>query len=303
MRLRTIKIKVLFVLALLLVFIIVGTGIGWFMLNDTLGRHVPNSKELPSDRALPYTLVSLVAIDGTKLSGWYINSGMPKAAVVIIPGLEEETGGKTEPFALNLAEFLYKNRIASLLLDTRGYGESEGDKVTLGIREWQDAVAAYEYLVDLPELAGKPIGFVGDSMGASVAVAAAARSERGDFVIASVPMQNYRTAFRTWLKMEGYPAFLNPFLRSGALFYLGFDYGRYDTDTLVRKISVPILLIGAEKDEVVGTDIDTLFLYANEPKKLWKPVGSTHVLVDEMERAYHAQVLDFIYEVLAMNNR
>ncbi len=295
--------KILTVLLVLILLVLVaGTAVGWYTLNDVLGRHVPNSAERPSGHGLPYVPVSLTASDGTKLSAWYIAPHSPRAAAVLLPGLEDKQGGKTESFILDLAEFLYKQDIASLAMDTRGYGESGGEKKTLGIKEWQDALAGELYLTGLPELSGKPIGFIGDSMGGSVAIAAAARSGKGDFVIASVPLQNYRSAFRTWLKAEGYPTFVTPFVRLGALFFLGLDYGRYDTDKLIGNVHAPLLLIGAEKDEVVGTDIEALFARANEPKHLWKPVGSTHTLVDDMEDAYHKEVSRFLGDVINKTN-
>jgi len=63
-------------------------------------------------------------------------------------------------------------------------------------------------------------------------------------------------------------------------------------------ISKPIFLIGAENDEEVGTDIDRLFVLANEPKQLWRPEGSNYVIVDELTEEYHRRVLEFLETTL-----
>ncbi len=275
-----------------------GVGYAYLILSQTLGVHVPNSEERPSDRSLPYESVTFTARDGTKLSAWYIVPPQPKAAAVIIPGFEETAGGKSEPFVLAVMEALYKNGFASLALDPRSYGESEGEKITLGIKEWMDAEAGYDYLRARPELAEKKIGFIGDSMGGTIAIAAAARSGKGDFVVASAPVENYGVAFGKWVEADGLPTIATYFVRAAALPFLGFDYWRYDSEDLIDRIHVPILLIGPTHDEQVGTDQVRLFARANEPKLLVTPKGATHTLVDEMPELYHAELIAFLHTVI-----
>lgn len=279
----------------LLIFIfVVATYYTWTVLEDTLSIHVPASVELPSDRGMTYEKVSLKTEDGMNIAGWLMLPEKPMVGAVILHGFETENGGKSETFVLNTAEALYGANVAILAIDMRSFGESDGNKVTLGIKEWMDASTAHDYLSARRELKGKPVGFIGDSMGAVVAIATASRTGKGDFVVASVPFENYKTVFKYWVKNEGYPRILAPLVSLVALKTLGLDYYKYDPDKLIGNLDVPLLLIGAEEDEEVGTDIARLFSLAKMPKELWRPDGSDHVLVDKMRLEYEKVVIDFV---------
>ena len=69
-----------------------------------------------------------------------------------------------------------------LLFDHRGRGSSEGELISLGYYETLDTLAAIGYsLSRAPEV---PLGLIGYSMGAAVAVMAAARDERVKAIVA-----------------------------------------------------------------------------------------------------------------------
>ncbi len=271
-----------------------GVLIAWWQLHQTLAMHIPSGPLTPKDFGLPFESRSLTSSDGQQLAAWYIPREDPKAFAIVIHGFEEESGGKSEPFVLETAKVLFDAGYASLLIDLRSNGESEGQWVTLTVNEWKDAEAAYDYLKALPEAKNKKIGFVGDSMGASVAIVAAGKSGKGDFVVASVPFENYRLAFRTWMAQDGIPSVLAPFVQLAAFVQLGFNYPAYAPERWIESVKVPLLLIGAEHDEVVGTKIERLFDKANTPKTLWKPQGSNHQIVDELREGYQQRLVEFL---------
>lgn len=77
-----------------------------------------------------------------------------------------------------IADYLARHGIASLRVDDRGTGASEGDFNASGLPDFEtDAQAALQYLKQRPELHPDSIGVIGHSEGAFIAFALAARKE------------------------------------------------------------------------------------------------------------------------------
>jgi dipeptidyl aminopeptidase/acylaminoacyl peptidase len=99
----------------------------------------------------------------------------PVPAVLILHGF---TGQRLEPHRLFVlfSRLLAQRGIASMRVDFRGSGESEGtfDEMTPS-REVEDVVAAYQVLRDRPEVDGSRLGLLGLSMGGMVAALSVAQ--------------------------------------------------------------------------------------------------------------------------------
>lgn len=132
---------------------------------------ITNPFRSPSARptGLPVKSVRFRAADGVPIAGWLVGSSSTAPIVILVPGFK---AGATS--MLPYARFLYKGGFDTLLYDSRGTGGS-GGRFTLGVREVDDVRGAVSYL---DRRRGSPVhryGLLGVSLGAGVAIVAAAR--------------------------------------------------------------------------------------------------------------------------------
>jgi fermentation-respiration switch protein FrsA (DUF1100 family) len=115
------------------------------------------------DLGRPYEKVTLTTHDGLKLSAWYVPS-LNHAAVVTFP----------RQWTTQQARMLVKNGYGVLLVDPRGYGESQGDPDVYGWGSSKDIDAAVAWLRRRPDVQRRRIGGLGLSMGGEQMLEAAA---------------------------------------------------------------------------------------------------------------------------------
>ncbi len=139
--------------------------------------------------AAPFTSLDVIyrAPDGTRLAGTLAEPPRPRAAVVLLPGSgptdRDASVGRHKPFR-DVANFLAANGIAALRTDARGTGKSSGKYLDCsGDVLADDAIAGLRMLRTRPELRDVPVGFIGHSLGATVAAIAASRFDGVAFVV------------------------------------------------------------------------------------------------------------------------
>jgi pimeloyl-ACP methyl ester carboxylesterase len=125
----------------------------------------PRSAVEDADLGRPHQDVTLVARDGVKLSAWYVPS-LNHAAIVMLP----------REWTIPQARLLAKAGYGVLLVDPRGYGESEGDPNAYGWGVTKDIDAAVAWLRRRPDVQKRRIGGLGLSVGGEQMIEAAARS-------------------------------------------------------------------------------------------------------------------------------
>jgi len=120
---------------------------------------------------------------GITLAGTLVLPGTPAPfkAVLFISGSGPQDRDNTfceHKTFLVIADYLARHGIASLRVDDRGTGRSEGCFQTSGLPDFEsDAQAALQYLKQRPEIHPDSIGTIGHSEGAFIAFSLAARKE------------------------------------------------------------------------------------------------------------------------------
>lgn len=132
----------------------------------------------PADRGLPYSDVTFPAMDGVRLSGWYLPSANG-AAVVLAHG-----SGSTRSAVLDHAAVLARRGYGVLLYDARGHGRSAGQAMDFGWYGDADVQGAVTFLGAQPDVRDGRIAAVGLSMGGEEAIGAAATDPRIRAVVA-----------------------------------------------------------------------------------------------------------------------
>ncbi|WP_137819473.1 alpha/beta hydrolase [Pseudomonas sp. 2FG] len=108
----------------------------------------------------------LTAADGTRLHAWWL----PAKAGVAVKGTVLHLHGNGGNVASHLGGswWLPAQGYQVLLLDYRGYGRSEGEPSLPGV--YQDIDAAFAWLQEAPQVQGKPLVVLGQSLGGALAV-------------------------------------------------------------------------------------------------------------------------------------
>lgn len=246
-----------------------------------------------SDSSLTKTAVTkyFISSNHQKLAYWYFPVKNAKAVLILVHGFSNP-GGKTQ--MLPHVEYLQKAGYSTIVPDLRAFGESEGQKTYLGTQEWRDLVDVYNLVKFFPENKDKKVGYLGVSMGAASAITALGQSQKGDFLIASVPFKSPDSLVKFRLKNNKYLPILWPFMKMAGLLELGQNYSQYSAINNIAKIHVPILIFQAQKDEFVNkNDAQDLYNLASSPKDFWS-APSPHDIHYNLPADFEQHVLDFL---------
>lgn len=240
--------------------------------------------------------LTLRARDGIPLDAWLFEAREPAPSVIVVHG----HGGNKDSM-LPLAQILFP-RFNLLLLDTRGHGASGGTRTTLGYEERLDVHAAVDELI---RRGLGPVGILGISMGAAIAIIAAADDPRIAAVIADSPFARLPWAVAEAAKVRGYPPVLAPLVAQAAVraaaLRLGYPPSAFDPIEAVERIAPrPLLLIHGEHDTVINARHSRLILErAGEPKELWILDGLAHCRgLEGACDAYGERLVGFFRRVL-----
>jgi uncharacterized protein len=216
----------------------------------------------PWELGILYEDVAFGTEDGLLLRGWWLPAPQAKMTVIALHG---HRGARHH--CVGIAAALWRRGANVLLFDHRGRGSSEGDFMSLGYFETLDAFAAVGYA--LSRAPGLPLGLIGYSMGAAVALMAAARDERVGAVVADSPFAFERGLIGALLRKQMGP--LHPPVVALTERLLPYDPGKVAPLREVAKIAPRAsLFVHGLLDETCDPN-DSLRLYeaAGDPKELW----------------------------------
>lgn len=264
----------------------------WYEAHSKLKLHI-DLKNPKLNKDLKLIKKFLKTSDGIRIASWYIPVKNPKAVLILVDGYKELDEEKVRMF--DHAEYLKKAGYSTLLIDLRGFGESSGNNITFGIKEWKEAEAAYDYVKSLTENKNKKIGFLGISMGGAISIIASAITGKGDFIIAVTPFANFKSLFDFRIRKKKLPSFpFLPILHIVALFELGFNYEHYTAINMVGKVRVPIFITSAKHDKIVNlNDAKRIYDKANEPKEYWQ-TNTSHRVFKDNPKELQEKILNFL---------
>jgi len=207
--------------------------------------------------------------EGVKLKGWWFHAPNKRGTVIFLHGLSDNRGN-----GVGVADHFLDRGYDVIEYDSRAHGESEGDACTYGFYEKQDLRRV------LDRIEAKPIAVMGVSLGAGIALQAAAEDRRIVGVVAVSSFSDLRTAGRErapWFASKGNLA---------EAFAIAEKEGKFRADDVspmaaAALIKVPTLVIHGEKDdETPAAHSDRIFAALHEPKRLIMVpnAGHNHVL-------------------------
>jgi len=225
----------------------------------------------PADVGMDYQDVSIETTDGVALHGWFI-AGRSSRVLLFFHG----NAGNISHRLDSIRQFRNLG-LSVLIIDYRGYGQSEGRTTERGI--YRDADAAWHYLIEDRGTVADNIVIFGRSLGASVASWLAAQHQPLALIVES-----------SFTSVPDIAQELYPWLP--ARWLSRFDHA---TREYVRDVRCPILVVHSHDDEIIPFHHgEAIFAAANEPRTLLAIRGSHNDAFLRDERTYVGGLRTFL---------
>ncbi len=252
-----------------------------------------NMPTSPGELGLSFEEINVSVDRGIKLNSWLIKAQPPaKGTILHLHGV-----GESKIDGLRFAKLLHDHSFNVFLYDARRHGGSEGRFCTYGYFEKHDVSTIIDYLMTRTDITPGKIGLFGTSMGAAVALQAAAIDSRIAAVIAENSFATLRSIFDDYQKRMIQLPF--HYLRNIVIVRseLMAQFKASDVSPLdaVRGISIPLLFIYGENDRHINPHYsEMLFKNATGPKELYAIPGATHLDTWHVAgKEYETRVVDF----------
>ncbi len=232
----------------------------------------------PSAFHLSYQDVWLPVVSRTghieHMHGWWVPAAEPKAGMILC------LHGKAGSMAglITFANRFHYLGLSVLMIEYRGYGDSEGSFPT-EFSVYQDAQAAWNYLIQKLQFNPKQIFLYGHSLGGAIAIDLAVRhSEAAGLIVeSSFTSMRQMIAYRKQFWMFPVDLLLTQ---------------RFDSIAKVRSLRIPVLFIHGTADSVVPSSMSQmLFAAAPQPKQLLLVPGADHGNAGELRPAQYFQMV------------
>ena len=181
----------------------------------------------PADRRMEHEDISIPTADGLTLHGWYV-PGPSDFVLLFFHGNAGNISHRLE----SIQQFRLFG-LSVLIVDYRGYGQSEGRASEQGL--YRDGDAAWRYLVDTMDVAPSNIVIFGRSLGGSIAASVAAQQNPAGLIVESsfTSVPDIARDVYPWLPVRWLVRMEHP------------------TRTLVSRVQAPVLVIHSRTDEII----------------------------------------------------
>ncbi len=226
-------------------------------------------KITPDLIGLPYDDVELSSSDGVTLHGWYIiAAAKPRATVLYLHGNSGNIGN-----CLDTVKQFVLLGMNVLVIDYRGYGGSTGQPSEQGL--YDDAAAAWRYLLDTRKDDPQEIVVYGQSLGGAVAAWQAARHTPGALILeaAFTSLPDAAADHYPWLPVRWLSRY------------------RFDTLAALKSVRCPVLIVHSVDDEVTAY---------RHSLKLYDAVSGSKMMLDlhgSHNSAVHDSLMSFTHGV------
>lgn len=198
----------------------------------------------PTNWSLDFEDVTLQTTDGVALHGWYVPAAGSEQVLLFFHG----NAGNISHRRASL-EVFHRLGLNVLMIDYRGYGQSQGSPSETGL--YLDAAAAWAYLVDDKGFAANDVVIFGRSLGGAVAVDLASNVSARGLILES-----------TLSSSRDFAQLVFPVL--SRLIFMRFDFA---SAAKMLSVNAPVLVLHSPDDEIMPFKLgEAVFAAANEPK-------------------------------------
>lgn len=192
-----------------------------------------------------------INIEQEKIHGWWIQSVRESAPVLLYFHGNASNNGDI----VDNAAIFHQLGLSVLLIDYRGYGKSS-PTFPNETRVYQDAEAAWKYLIDKRQIEPEKIFVYGHSLGGAIAINLATKHPQ-----------------MAGLIIEGTFTSIKDIGRSDKLLrWLPLDWiitQHFDSISKIKSLQTPLLMFHGAEDKIIPLSMaEELFIAAPEPKQL-----------------------------------
>ena len=241
------------------------------------------------------TPLQIRSMDGLRISSVILTPESPNGhGIVVCHGLAHDKNS-----GIRFVQYLLNAGYTLLLLDFRNHGESDGNMTTYGYFEKYDLLAAIQHVRESLGPSAR-IGILGASMGASIALMAAAETDDVQALVLDSPFASLKSISSEWAgQITRLPRFLLLLpLQMAYLWVLlqaGFPIPAVEPWRKAMSIKCPLFLIHGGADQLIGPHHSRqIYENAAGEKELWIHEEAGHLgvyLVNTQE--YQRRVLHF----------
>ena len=259
------------IIVILIVSVVVFILFVRYLESNSIFHPTPEVSVSPRDIGLDYENINFKTRDNQILNGWLVKAGGRYPTVLFFHGNAGNISHRLEKISM-----FHEMGVSLFIIDYRGYGKSSGTPSEEGI--YEDAVAAYDYLVNRPDLPSKKIVAYGASLGGVVAVnLATKRPCAGVIVDSSFPAA-------ADLSKTIFPFIPTCLLKS-----------KMDSLSKVKTLAIPKLFIHSINDEIVPYRLgEKLYNGACLPKTFLQVTGGHNTNHIDSKETWSAGILEFL---------
>lgn len=207
----------------------------------------------PQAIGLTYEELEFNTADGERLHGWYIPSDNARGTLLFFHGNAGNLSHR-----LDSLQIFHRLGLNVFIFDYRGYGRSSGRPSEAGTQ--QDALAAWEYLVEKRGESPRQIVLFGRSLGASIAAGLATGKQPAALILES-----------TFTSVPELAAELYWWLPAKHLARL-----QYRTRDYLSQVHCPVLVAHSPEDEIIPFRHGQILYQAAPPSKAFLRLTGDH---------------------------
>jgi fermentation-respiration switch protein FrsA (DUF1100 family) len=241
-----------------------GFGALFYFQQDQMAFPAPSqyARATPADAGIAFEDLHIPVNGSEQVHAWWIPASQPTDKVLL---MFHGNGYVLEQAAGPVGEVKSLHHIGPnlLLVDYRGYGSSSPGTPNEA-RVYEDARAAFAYLVTQRQVRVNNVIFMGRSIGTGPATQLAAEHPDAGGLILESPFTNVPEAAKAiW--------YLRAFMLSL------FVHNRFDNLSKIGSVHVPVFITVGTEDAVTPPEMaKALFQHANQPKELYLVPGADH---------------------------
>jgi esterase/lipase len=243
--------KIIIIISMIIFILIIGvfSAIPPIIMSKMVNSHMDVEVISPNVYGIDAESLKLITDDELDIAAWEVEVENPKAIVILLSGIQNPSVTAFWGYA----KMLMDNGYSSLLIEMRAHGDSEGDRVSLGMDEYLDVKAGVEYIKSIKKNEKLPIIVWGTSMGGTTAINSIGEIPEIDGLISCSAYSSWPDVFCDNMVRMGMPRFIANIEKPFVSLYIGFAYGfdKLDINPLreIKKLNGRPAFIAHSKDD------------------------------------------------------
>ncbi len=224
----------------------------------------------------------------------------PKAVIIYLSGIVQPS----VTYFYGHAKLMQENGYASILLEVRGHGKSDGGRICLGYDETNDVKAVINYIKSEEKYKDVPIVVQGASMGGAIAINAFGQIGDIDALIAMSAYSSFEDVVLDEMEGFGVPDFIRSMEKPLIVSSLKMIYGsnkvnhRKPIEQIKKANGRPVLLIASDGDTEVPAVSMHRLIRAYPAAETWLRNSWVHYIVKDCDFKNMAEDKEYCNKIL-----